>query len=280
MKISKNLILRTASGVVFVALILGSMLDPFAFGAIFLAFMNLALWEFYHLNAKSSPQIISGMIIASLMFIGIFGLFCPLLPESLFELTLLAFGLIPFVFIIELFRKSEKPLSNIGTTLLGILYVGVPFSMLSILWNPGLDSEFWMPEYLFGFFMILWTSDVFAYITGMLFGKHRLFERISPKKSWEGAIGGLIFSIGTAYLLSIDSMFLGFKEWAIIAVLIVVFGIFGDLVESMFKRSFDLKDSGNLMPGHGGILDRFDSLLMAIPFVTAYILWIQFNQIF
>lgn len=118
---------------------------------------------------------------------------------------------------------------------------------------------------------MLWTNDTGAYLAGRFFGKHKLFERISPKKTWEGSIGGGILTIGVAFILSVYFTNLDQTNWIVLAILVAVFGGLGDLVESMLKRSLNIKDSGNLLPGHGGILDRFDGLLLSIPFIYSYL---------
>ena len=127
-------------------------------------------------------------------------------------------------------------------------------------------------QIIIGFFILLWSSDTGAYLAGRFFGKHKLFERISPKKTWEGSIGGGVLSLIAAYVISLFFHNIELKDWMILAIITVVGGGLGDLVESMHKRNLNVKDSGNLLPGHGGILDRFDGLFIAVPFIYAYLI--------
>lgn len=176
----------------------------------------------------------------------------------------------PTIVILELFRKENPSWKRIGGYLTGILYVAVPFALLNALFlMPGQVN--YTVAIIFGLLVIIWTSDVFAYLIGSKIGKHRLFERISPKKSWEGSFGGLIFALIAAYVLSLFFKELTMIEWLIMAVIIVITGTLGDLSESFLKRQAGVKDSGNILPGHGGLLDRFDATLFATPFVLVYI---------
>lgn len=171
---------------------------------------------------------------------------------------------------IELYRKAKSPVLNISASLLSVFYLSVPFALGSLIFT--IDTSF-KGIFLLGFFAIVWTNDTMAYVTGMLFGKHRLFERISPKKSWEGFIGGLLFSAAVGFAFG---YYTGEKSpwfWIGYAVLISLTSTVGDLVESMFKRSAGIKDSGKILPGHGGVLDRFDGALMAFPFAAAYLVF-------
>jgi phosphatidate cytidylyltransferase len=172
------------------------------------------------------------------------------------------------IFILELFRKKDSPFSNIATTLLGLFYVAVPFSLLHhILSTNGMYSF----EILFGCWFIIWSNDSGAYLAGSAFGKNKLFPRVSPGKSWEGCVGGAIIAYVITYIISGWYQTISRTDWFIIASILIVIGTLGDLVESLYKRSLQVKDSGTLLPGHGGILDRFDSLLMSIPFVFTYL---------
>lgn len=186
-------------------------------------------------------------------------------------------------FIYELFAKRENPFQQIGLNILGIFYCVIPFALLLLITNtlkleleeenPAQRNEAYF--FILGYFLIVWTHDSMSYFAGRSFGKHKLFERISPKKTWEGFIGGLVFSIGAAYLISMYLNFLEANHWIIIAIIISVFGTLGDLVESMLKRSMQLKDSSSILPGHGGFLDRFDATLIAAPFVWLYVVILQ-----
>lgn len=173
------------------------------------------------------------------------------------------------MFICELYRKSATPIANIGTTILGAIYVALPMSLLLIL-PTLLGRGEWNPWIIMFHIFIIWANDVFAYLFGITLGKHRLFERVSPKKSWEGFIGGLLGAMAMGYVAS-TFMNGNAVQWIGMALIAAITGVFGDLVESLFKRSVDVKDSGNIIPGHGGWLDRFDALIISAPFVFIYL---------
>lgn len=182
---------------------------------------------------------------------------------------LLIFPLISCVYMIKLYKKFErKPFTNIAFTFLGIFYVAVPFALLNV---ASFEDHHYNFEIMFGSLFILWASDTGAYFAGTFFGKRKLFERISPKKSWEGFIGGAVLALFFAYGLSQFLHSLTALQWIIVGIIIIVGGTFGDLVESLLKRSIEIKDSGSILPGHGGFLDRFDGLLISAPFITAYL---------
>lgn len=181
----------------------------------------------------------------------------------------LYFFLLTFVMCIcELYRKKGYGFRNIAFSYYTILYISLPFTLLIYL--PYMTSGHWMPEIIFFPFLMVWINDTFAYLFGSQFGKHKLFPRISPKKSWEGAIGGGAMTIlaGLAMAPHIEGYTI--EDTVIISAIVVVFGIYGDLLESMFKRNIEIKDSGSLLPGHGGILDRFDAIIFAIPAIFVY----------
>jgi phosphatidate cytidylyltransferase len=177
--------------------------------------------------------------------------------------------LLPLIF--ELYRKKENPLINIAYTSLAIVYITIPFSLMNFLVFPKINNYEYSYQLIFGLFFLIWTFDSGAYFTGSLIGKHKLFKRISPKKTWEGVIGGYIFSIGMSYIMFLIFGTLKIHEWLIVSFIISTTSIFGDLAESMLKRSFNIKDSGKIMPGHGGILDRIDSSLFSVPVVVIYL---------
>jgi phosphatidate cytidylyltransferase len=171
-------------------------------------------------------------------------------------------------FFIKLYAKEEKPFTNIAFTFLGILYVAIPYSLIhvSVFHNGVYDYEI-----IIGMLLLLWASDTGAYFAGTKFGKTKLFERVSPKKSWEGSIGGTITAFLMAFAVSYYFDALKQWEWLTVAAIMVIIGTYGDLVESLFKRSIEIKDSGQSIPGHGGFLDRFDGLLLASPFIVAFL---------
>lgn len=183
------------------------------------------------------------------------------------------------VMIAELYRKQDKPFDSLAHTFFPVLYTAIPVSMMpfAAFSQTGLSSILphgdmtFSPGILIGFFVLLWVNDSWAYLAGTAFGRHRLMERISPKKSWEGFFGGMIVSALAAWLLSGLLGVVDRNNWVIISLIISVAGTYGDLIESMLKRSTGVKDSGNIMPGHGGFLDRFDSALISFPMVFLYI---------
>ena len=271
----KNLIKRTITGLIFVALIIGSIIwSQYSFVILFLVITILGLWEFYSLVKTTNfarPQIFTGIFSGGILFISM-----ALVAMNIADLKILLINLatIPLIFFIELFSKNKNPFTNISFSVLGIIYIALPFSLLNFFFNTGLIPGVFQYEILLGFFIILWINDIFAYLLGSAFGKHLLFKRISPKKTWEGSIGGMIFSLCAAYIISLFFKELSSIQWIIIALIIIVFGTLGDLTESMFKRSLNIKDTGNILPGHGGILDRFDAVFMAAPFVLIYLIFI------
>ena len=171
-------------------------------------------------------------------------------------------------FIVELFQGSETPIRNVATTLMGIFYVAYPMALM--LFIPWLILGEWRPEAFLFYLFIVWGNDVFAYLTGIAIGKHKMSPRISPKKSWEGFFGGIV---GAMAMGAVGSYVVGggLAMWLGLAAVVAITSVFGDLVESMFKREANIKDSGKIMPGHGGILDRFDALLISSPFAFAYL---------
>ena len=268
-----NFFLRTITGILFVIVIVGSaILNFWVFAAVFGVFTILGLWEFYNLISKTGikPSKISGTLIGFAVYSIAVVSQAGLIDKYLNIFYLIIFTLSILFFFVELYKSSETPFQNISLTFLGIIYIAIPFSLLISMVNLKTENTgfFTLPVL---YFFIIWTYDTFAYIVGIKFGKNRLFESISPKKSWEGAIGGIFFSFVLAYILSGFYEFISLYQWLGLAAIIVVFGTLGDLTESMLKRSINCKDSGNFFPGHGGILDRFDSVLLSAPFVFIYL---------
>lgn len=253
-----------------VVLISSILFHSVTFVALFSIIVVLGLFEFYSLmKAKDiHPQKYLGIIFGLLIFLAVFLYAQNYLHSGIFILLIPAMA---GIFILELFRNKPNPFHNIAFTLLGILYIAIPFSLLNFLVFPDYITLKYTPEILMGYFVLIWTSDTGAYLTGITIGKHPLFKRISPKKSWEGFIGGTILTVAVSLLVAQFSHEINLYHWIIVALLIAIFGVLGDLVESMLKRSLDIKDSSNILPGHGGILDRFDSLIISSPFVFTFI---------
>jgi len=236
--------------------------------AVMLIIVFFTLDEFYKLVGLDGllPQRTFGTICGVLVFVLSF-----LIEQGTtsYRYYFLIFPLISCVYMIKLYKKFErKPFTNIAYTFLGIVYVAVPFSLLNV---AVFVKESYNYEIIFGCLFILWASDTGAYFAGTFFGKRKLFERISPKKSWEGFFGGAALALIFAFGLSQFFHSLSLLQWMIVGVIIIVGGTFGDLVESLLKRSIEIKDSGNSLPGHGGFLDRFDGLLISAPFIVAFL---------
>ena len=276
----KNLMVRTLSGLVLVAVFVGAVLgSQWSFGALLLLILVGGQTEFYKLARETglSPQRWMGLAVGVLLFALNFIVFRQFSRSVTDEAggavlyLLLYIGLLlPTLFVCELFRRSATPLANLGATLLGVLYVAVPLSLL--LYVPVLAGDgVWRPETVLCYIFIIWANDVFAYLVGMTFGRHRLCERLSPKKSWEGFFGGLAGAVvtGLAAAYALDA---NYWVWGGLALVASLSGVAGDLVESMFKREAGVKDSGQVIPGHGGVLDRFDALLLSTPYVFLYLL--------
>lgn len=270
-----NLTQRLITGILgSAAIIAGVAIGEWTYFAIFFIICLFTLLEFYNLVGLDglAPQKAYGTFCGLLVFCLSF-LIEGRIPvngnEISSEYYILMFPLISCIYMIKLYKKFErKPFTNIAFTFLGIFYVAVPFVLLNVI---VFQDGFYNYEVILGSLLILWASDTGAYFAGTRFGKRKLFERISPKKSWEGFIGGavlaLVFAVGSShYLDSLTRM-----QWVVVGILIIVGGTFGDLIESLLKRSIEIKDSGDALPGHGGFLDRFDGLLISAPFIAAYL---------
>ena len=167
-------------------------------------------------------------------------------------------------------KDESNHFANIALTIFGSIYIAIPFAFLISISNFGSSDLNYKYEIPLGFFILTWSSDTFAYLSGRSFGKHKLFERISPKKTWEGLIGGAICTIGIGFLISNYFNVIKIIDWLVISAIIIIFGTFGDLIESLFKRTINVKESGNILPGHGGVLDRFDATFLSIPIIYFY----------
>jgi len=273
-----NFFTRALTGIVFVIVLLGAiLLNQYTFYSLFIIITILGLWEFYRLNSneRHKPQKYFGTLIGIVLFITSY---IEASRDVIFPFIMVIYGLGFMVFIFEIYRNTEKPFVNIGLTLLGIVYVALPFSLLNFIAFPDLTLyhltiERYQPHILLGMIYMIWINDTGAYLVGSKFGKTKLFERISPKKTWEGSIGGAVFALIGAYIISIYYKDIEMMDWFIISGIVIVFGTLGDLVKSLLKRSIGVKDSGTILPGHGGILDRFDSIIMSAPFVLIYIVF-------
>lgn len=270
-----NFIQRAVTGVLFVIVLVGCILySPLSFGILFTIISVLSVHEFAQLVSKSSEVSINKTITA----LGGAYLFLALMSfrtqQSVGGVFLPYLGLLLYMMITELYLKKKNPTGNWAYSMLSQLYVALPFALLNVLAfqnSPETGSVTYNPILPLSIFVFIWLSDTGAYCVGSLIGKHRLFERISPKKSWEGSIGGGIFSIASSLGFAHFFPFMPGWQWVGLAIVVVIFGTWGDLTESLMKRQLGIKDSGNILPGHGGMLDRFDSALMAIPAAVVYL---------
>lgn len=260
-----NLTQRLITGLVGAALIIfASYFSEWSYFLVFLAICCLSILEFYRLTGLDGmlPLKYLGTFNALLIFLLSFFIEKEVIDE---KFLFVIFPAIALIFLVKLYKKEKKPFTNIAYTLLGIIYVGLPFALLNLsVYADGTYNH----QIIIGILLLLWASDTGGYIAGILFGRTKLFERVSPKKSWEGMIGSFILAIGIATLLNIYFTVMNLFQWYLVAMIMVVAGTYGDLVESLFKRSIEIKDSGSSLPGHGGFLDRFDGLFISIPFIV------------
>lgn len=277
----RSFLRRFLSGcVLFILVVAAVLLSRYSFLALLCIICVGSMSEFYRIAGSkgTEPQkvlgTISGILVIASSFMATLHDERLILPTIAIFLCLVILLLFFIVFIAELFRKKENPFANIAATLCGIIYIGVPLSLLNFISIGTLPHLLGGPyEYMawtvLCYIFVIWSNDIGAYLAGARFGRHKMFPRISPKKTWEGFAGGLVAAVGIAIL---SGWLLGqsIAFWAGLGLVTVIFGVFGDLVESLIKRSAGLKDSGAIMPGHGGWLDRFDSLLIATPFVFVY----------
>lgn len=258
-----NVVTRALSGGVFVAILIGAIVccNQLFFAGVFLLLLVLGMREFYSLSRQvngvdplSSVAIASG---ASLFLASV------IISNILYGVSYL---LLAALLVVELFRKKEHPFMNMAFGMAGLVYVAFPFDCMALMWGHN--------QYLLlGFFIFIWVGDTGAYCAGRLFGKHKMFERVSPSKTWEGLIGGFIFVLISAFvfgkMLDEQNTELFYMLYAVV---VFAAGMLGDLVESIIKRNLGIKDSGKFLPGHGGVLDRMDSALLAAPVAWAFIL--------
>jgi len=268
---------RALSGIIFVLILISAILySRFTFYFLFFFLMLVAVYEFQKLSTYKTPffyllAIVSYLtspesllILKDYIDVSFFSNRPNLANSCIYVLLFMAF------LRVLLQKKKNNPFKDLGLTFLTYIYAIVPFSFLLAV--PFLNSsQNYLGTTFLGCIILIWSTDTFAYLTGKAVGKHKLYKKISPNKTIEGSIGGLIFPLLIAGLLSYYFTQYSLVEWLGLSILISIFGAFGDLVESMFKRAANIKDSGNLIPGHGGVLDRFDSLIFASPFIYLYL---------
>lgn len=279
----KNLIMRTLTGVVFVALMVGCILyGPLSFGILFALVTGMSMWEYTGLiNQRGDVSLnrLISVVAAVYLFCAFWGYSSGVTPTTgvfiPYVLTLI------YLIVSELYQERDHTLNNWAFTMFGQIYVALPFSLLSTLAftvNPADMTVNYSWIFPLMLYVLLWCSDTGAYCVGSVLGKkisYKLFPSVSPHKSWVGSVGGGLLAIAVAAVVARWDTTLAPWEWMGFALVVVVFGTWGDLVESLFKRQLNIKDSGNILPGHGGMLDRFDSSMMAIPAVVVYLYMLQ-----
>ena len=278
----KNLITRSITGVIFVTAIVVCFMRPEAMILLFALVTGLTVWEYTGIVNGIENVCVNrflATVAAVYFFLGMAGFCAGIVPSAVFIPYLLT---VVYMFIAELYTKAPNPINNWAYTMLSQMYIALPFAMVNVLAFRGVGNGV-VYNYLapLSIFVFLWTNDTGAYLSGSLFGKHKLFPRVSPGKSWEGSIGGGLLVLLVAALVGMyqnsdmletaTELILTVPQWMGLGLVVVLFGTWGDLVESLFKRTIGIKDSGNILPGHGGMLDRFDSSLMAFPAAVIYL---------
>lgn len=276
----KNFMTRAITGVLFVAIMVAGFVQPLTMILLFALITGLALWEYTGLVNQVENVTVNRFIstVAGVyFFIAVAGISSGYIQtNAVFVPYLLT---VVYLFISELYARNTNAINDWAYTMLGQMYIALPLAMINVLafrQSPDglITYNFLLPLSVFVF---LWINDTGAYCTGSLIGRHKLFPRISPGKTWEGSVGGGLLVVAVAAVIGYwDNRLMGMAglsvaAWMGLGLFIVVFGTWGDLVESLFKRTLGVKDSGRMLPGHGGMLDRFDSSLMAIPAAVIYL---------
>ena len=264
--------IRTVSGIIYLVLVIGSLfLGKYVYGIVFLLTGIMALVEFYDITGYSGSKhfVLTGIFASAGIFILSF-----LVASGLTGYRFLALAsVIPIIMLImALYSSKPDVIKTMAMLVLGILYVMFPLSLMNYLVFPASNNFEYTHRILLGILALVWINDTGAYLTGTLFGRHKLFPRISPKKSWEGVLGGTILTLLPAWWMDNLMGILNGFHWLCLASIVVVFGVYGDLTESLIKRNAGMKDSGTIMPGHGGALDRIDSILFVIPLSFIYLI--------
>ena len=274
----KNMMVRAVTGTIFVAAVVVCFLRRQAMMFLFTLVTALTVWEFTGLVNNVEGVRVNRFITTvagAYLFLAFAGVCSGLTPSAVFIPYLLT---IVYLFISELYTKAPNPIANWAYTMLSQLYVALPFSMINVVaFRSSGDAVMYDYMLPLSIFIFLWTNDTGAYLSGSMFGRHKLFPRVSPGKSWEGSIGGGILVLVVAAVIGHvangqdGGHLLSVPAWMGLGLVVVFFGTWGDLVESLFKRTLGIKDSGKILPGHGGMLDRFDSSLMAFPAAVIYL---------
>lgn len=266
-----NFLKRILTGIVLILIMVSAvMYNQYTFFVLFYFIHLFGLLEFYKLMALDFAMYrkIAGSIVSSSLFITSALVLAGVWEK---EVALITIPMAFLILVIELFLQSQNPFANLAIMVFGITYVTIPCIIVIEIPKIVFEQNSYNYHFMIGYLCIVWASDSGAYAIGKLFGKHLLFERISPKKTWEGSIGGAFCSLLVAYFASLWVTELTLANWMFIAIITIVIGTFGDLIKSLLKRKANVKDSGTILPGHGGILDRFDSLLSSALLVFCYL---------
>jgi phosphatidate cytidylyltransferase len=268
----KNLLQRTISGLIYLIIIIGSLfVGKLAFGAVLLFMGILALIEFSQLSNGSWRTLYTYFVLSAGAIIFILSFLAASRVIPLYWLTLLL--LVPvLLFITAIYSLKQNVVNKIAISFLGIAYIIIPLALINYIIFPNSNNNEYTHRVILGILSLVWVNDTGAYIVGMPFGRHKLFPRVSPKKSWEGFAGATVFTLLASFWLNRVFGDLSKTDWIILGCIVSVFGVYGDLAESIIKRDVNKKESGNLIPGHGGILDRIDSLLFVIPVSFLYMI--------
>ncbi|TLX77698.1 CDP-archaeol synthase [Labilibacter sediminis] len=259
---------RALTGFFFVLIIAGGIwFHAFSFFTVFFVVVIAGVYELYGLisHSKVNVQFFSSLLLAVGLYVSVFLIQSKISDVSILYLII---PIVSYIFIRELFKNEDKPFENIASSLLIACYIGAPFALLNVL---AFDNGIYNYVLPLSVFVLVWINDTGAYLAGVTLGKHKFFERISPKKTWEGTIGGFVFTLIAASVMSMYWHELSIIQWIIFGGIISVTAVLGDLIESMFKRSIGVKDSGTIFPGHGGVLDRFDAVIFALPMAVVYL---------
>ncbi|MCI7576050.1 MAG: phosphatidate cytidylyltransferase [Bacteroidales bacterium] len=268
-----NFVKRTIFGTLYVALVVTSLLllQPYYFGFVFLLLSMGSVREFHRITHSDMFLTVSGVVLSGLLFCGLWTWMTStaIVFASTYWILLIYFALLLVAIVAELFRKAENPIRNWGLLFTGQVMVALPFALMVLIFDEA-------PMLLLALFVIIWLNDSGAYCVGSLLGRHKMIPRVSPGKTWEGLIGGMLVALAVGYVFLADPFGftgLSYTAWQalLVSFFIVVFGTLGDLMESLLKRTLGIKDSGNVLPGHGGFLDRFDSVLFAT-YAVAFLL--------
>ena len=277
----KGLLRRASTALIFVIVMLGGLYGGYySFVLLFAVITALCLWEFLemtidHGKKRDWLRRFLGTAFGLMPFLLAVLIHLKVIPMNNTFIIITALLFFPFIFmafIYELIADSDTPFSNVAFIVLGMVYIGAPFALLDFI---AFEGDTFYANTIFGLLLMTWMNDSGAYLVGSKIGKTKLIPRISPNKTWEGSIGGVVVTYITAFVLSYFFPEKNIQDWFVLATIVAIFGSVGDLIESMLKRSVGVKDSGDLLPGHGGLLDRFDAFIFLLPFAAAYLLWVR-----